>query len=357
MFAHAGAWIYDPGVKPARRRIFFTVYIVVLILLGVFLTEALVRLWTPPPRPEFDRPRYLVGPPRISPLRERPEIPEKPSGVFRIFALGDSFTWGANVQLNYTYPKLLEELLNLSGDTRFEVYNFGVNGANTADEIAMLHRVRAHDPDLVLVGYFLNDPERSAELPSDVERLVEQSASDSLRPSWLQQKSHLVRALGLRLWARKLTSSQIAHFHSLYDPDNETWKRHSAHLAQLARVGERYEIPVKVVAWPHLAFPLDHRYPFREIHEQLVWQLQHERLPALDLLETFWQKDHYRLQAVPVYDPHPSEIAHRMAAEAIFDWLIDSEPLIARHIVNARIRPHDPFQESHLLMALPRDGS
>lgn len=52
---------------------------------------------------------------------------QRPAGVTRILALGDSVTFGWGVKLEDTYPKVLERLLN-GGESRdrYEVLNCGV---------------------------------------------------------------------------------------------------------------------------------------------------------------------------------------------------------------------------------------
>lgn len=288
----------------------------ILIALGIFLGLAFAEIWLRlrPESPGFedDRPRYLAGPPRISPFRERPELPAKRPGVFRILALGDSFTWGANVQMNYTYPKLLEWMLNDGSERRYEVYNFGVNGAGTADELDLLEKLAVHEPDLVLIGYFLNDPAKDSEL-----------AEDAPPPSWVRAHSRLIDWIWRRLGARKLVHGQVSYFRALYRPESPTWKAQRETVSRLARRARELEIPLRVVLWPHLAFPLDERYPFRELHAQVRALFAESDVPTLDLLESFAARENDELQAVPRYDPHPSEIAHRMAAEAIRDWFQD----------------------------------
>jgi len=287
------------------------------LLLGALAAEMWMRLF--PERPGFDddRPAYLAGPPRISPFRERPEIPAKRPGVFRIVVLGDSFTWGANVQMNYTYAKLLESLLKRAGG-EYEVYNFGVNGANTADEVDLLDKLEGVEPDLFLLGYFLNDAAADSELPQQVPK-----------SSWLRAHSRLMDFLERRLWARQLAASQMSYFQSLYPWRGPSWQAHRQTVGRLARSAARLGVPLQVVIWPHLAFSMDEKYPFRDIHSRIRALFAEEHLPALDLLEVFEGRDHDRLQAVPRYDPHPSEIAHRLAAEAIFDWLKKTEPVVA----------------------------
>ena len=83
----------------------------------------------------------------------------KPTGTFRVIVLGDSVTFGHGALFETTYPYLLEQRLReWRPDVRWEVWNLGVPGYNTAQELAYLNQVGAsYAPDLVIVGFFLND--------------------------------------------------------------------------------------------------------------------------------------------------------------------------------------------------------
>ncbi len=83
----------------------------------------------------------------------------KPPGSFRILVLGDSVTLGHGATSETTYPYLLEQRLDAwREDIDWQVWNLGVPGYNTADELAYLEEVgQRFDPDLVIVGFFPND--------------------------------------------------------------------------------------------------------------------------------------------------------------------------------------------------------
>ena len=92
-------------------------------------------------------------------LRDRECDLEPTPGVFRILALGDSFTEGLQFDLDATWTKLLEARLNAREDGRtYEVINAGVSGRGTAGEYLYYanegHRLH---PDLVLVMFNDND--------------------------------------------------------------------------------------------------------------------------------------------------------------------------------------------------------
>lgn len=84
---------------------------------------------------------------------------EKRPGTFRILVLGDSVTFGHGTLDETTYPYLLEQRLKQwRPDVGWEVWNLGVPGYNTAQELAYLQEVGPrYAPDLVIVGFYAND--------------------------------------------------------------------------------------------------------------------------------------------------------------------------------------------------------
>jgi hypothetical protein len=85
---------------------------------------------------------------------------EKPEGTLRVVALGDSQTFGAGIGADETWPAVLEETLRVDGDLGpVEVMNCSVQGYDSEQSAAALEtRWIEFDPDLVLLGYFVNDP-------------------------------------------------------------------------------------------------------------------------------------------------------------------------------------------------------
>ena len=79
--------------------------------------------------------------------------------TFRIIVLGDSFTTGMFLDWDAAYPSVMEEKLNEEyDDVNYEVLNFGVEGYNTVRELELLtSKAYKYQPDLVIVGFFLND--------------------------------------------------------------------------------------------------------------------------------------------------------------------------------------------------------
>lgn len=81
----------------------------------------------------------------------------KSANTFRILMLGDSVTFGHGAV--HDYPSLLEGMLKQwRPATDWQVWNLGVPGYNTSQELAHLRELGlAYQPDLVIVGFFIND--------------------------------------------------------------------------------------------------------------------------------------------------------------------------------------------------------
>lgn len=94
-------------------------------------------------------------------FRER-EFAELPApGVFRVAAVGDSFTFGLGLPAEEGWTRGLEGRLGAAGGGTYEVLNFGVPGYNACQEDRLVERaVLGFRPHLVLAQTFFNDGDR-----------------------------------------------------------------------------------------------------------------------------------------------------------------------------------------------------
>ncbi|MCX6115883.1 MAG: SGNH/GDSL hydrolase family protein, partial [Proteobacteria bacterium] len=69
-------------------------------------------------------------------MQDYPHAVLKPANVFRIAAIGDSFTFAPYMQFTDTFPKKLAQMLSLNpGNRQVEVINYGVPAYSTSHEI------------------------------------------------------------------------------------------------------------------------------------------------------------------------------------------------------------------------------
>lgn len=95
-------------------------------------------------------------------------------------------------------------------------------------------------------------------------------------------------------------------------------------MKELADFSRSKKIPAGVVIFPLFSFGMGDDYPFGEIHDILHRTLKEVGLPYVDLFPYYRNLDHTRLEVVPGRNPHPSEVAHRIAAEVLWLNLLES---------------------------------
>jgi hypothetical protein len=161
--------------KPAKQWVFHTAEFVVLLLVAVLVLETFFK-FAGIGEQEFLQPDKQLGSKHIpgklvtwrmegyshdvlssTGLRDSEHNIPKPAGVIRIALLGDSSTEGMQVPLNETYGKVLERLLNESGQ-KYEVINFACSGYSTGQQLLQYERdVRQYHPDVVILLYNRGD--------------------------------------------------------------------------------------------------------------------------------------------------------------------------------------------------------
>ncbi|RME59295.1 SGNH/GDSL hydrolase family protein [Candidatus Parcubacteria bacterium] len=100
-------------------------------------------------------------------LRDREHSIQKPTGVWRIAVLGDSYPEALQLPMEQAFWAVMERELNTRCDAlkrkrlTAEVINFGVSGYGTARELITLrHKVWKYDPDLVLLAFLTGNDVR-----------------------------------------------------------------------------------------------------------------------------------------------------------------------------------------------------
>ena len=278
-----------------------------------------------------DRPYAYFLPSTAHSLQDADPAPKAP-GVFRIAVVGDSFTFGPNMQLDDTFSKKLERMLNQNvAARRVEVLNRGVNGASTENEVETVRQVIREQPDILIVEITLNDAE--PHILSDRER------EDLFGAPWLRWKIFSVwRSLGFV--AQRFHNSQTARryikYHSNFFKDPATRERFDRSIRRIVSITKGAHVPLLAMVFPLFDFPVDERYPFTETHQIISGVLSKYGIPTIDLRTAYARIPPDRLQVIPGVDNHPNEIAHRIAAERLLAVLAASD-LVPRDALPTRV--------------------
>ncbi len=244
----------------------------------------------------------------------------KAPGTIRIVLLGDSFTFGEGVKWPDTFAQRLERILSQGSSRNIEVLNLGISGWGTTDEINYL-AARGADlaADLVLVIYVLNDADSAGGLDLWKEFRETYEATGVLRHSYFL--SFAYARIARHLYARRYVDGMVERAAR----DEASWQTSLAGLTfgrDLVRAwGGRFG----VVIFPFM-YQLEEDYPFRSLHSKVSRHCETNAIPVLDLLPAFTGRRYEALWVHPT-DQHPNEIGHRIAAEAIAAFILNSHLL------------------------------
>ena len=76
------------------------------------------------------------------------------NGAYRIFGLGDSYTFGWGVEENQIYLNILASKLEAQLGRNVQVFNLGVWGYGTIQELKVFQMFKDYDPDLVILEFY-----------------------------------------------------------------------------------------------------------------------------------------------------------------------------------------------------------
>ncbi|MBU1125693.1 MAG: SGNH/GDSL hydrolase family protein [Candidatus Omnitrophica bacterium] len=262
----------------------------------------------------------------------------KPPQTFRIIFLGDSFTFGEGVKFDDTYPQKVSKLLRQHYKKlplSFESYNFGVGGYNTVQESFLLTQIALQcDPDLVVIGYTLNDPEpmlfKYDEKENKVSRrarefYIPEGLSQSMPPDSLWFRSRLAKLVWQAYTKIMLTHKMVAYYRLLFRENNDGWQKSNTALKEIIDICRERNIPCYVVIFPVL-YQLNHGYPFTGIHESIRLQAALHGANSIDLLASLKGLAVEELWVYPT-DQHPNEKVHRIAAESLAQAILANKEI------------------------------
>ena len=299
-------------------------------------------------------------------IRDRDFPKEKTPGVNRVMVIGDSITFGYGVKRDDAYPKVLERALNEKEPGKWEVINFGTPGVNITEYVSMfLKRGAEYKPDLVIVGYCLNDvdpparnmPNRLAEGTTDIEyhrnkkkaRLLKEGKNlmrweipiSAATEKTLNEHSALYRLVSRR-WDVLLNkygirnnnpvisiddtfTSQKRYFDEVAARyDGEMWGVAQKEFEKLLTYTSQHGIKLIVAVFPFL-IDVDGKYPYWRLHEKIGQFLISKGDPPLDIKLIF---DREKLENknlwVGGFDMiHFTPPGHMAVAEALRDRIFE----------------------------------
>lgn len=269
-----------------------------------------------------DRPPFYFQHEGSPTLKDYPYSEQKAPGTFRIAVVGDSYSFAPYMQFTDAFPKVLERMLNLNANAqKGEVLNLGVPGYSTSHEVEEVDQAIKMGADVIILQITLNDPELKPYRPTGIREFNRFGALQmSERQKWLFSYWHSLRFVVERLHNNKTRDEYTKYFMDLFENPRSRASFESA-VKEISQKAKEAQVQLVAVVFPLFGLPLDAEYPFTPIHTQVGEFLKTNEIPTLDLFSLYQGIPLERLQVIPGGDRHPNEIAHRMAAEKIYQWL------------------------------------
>jgi len=251
-------------------------------------------------------------------MRDKERSIEKPNNVIRIAAVGDSYTFGLCVDDAETWPAILETKLNEGkgpSASHYEVLNFGVSGYSSRDEALQIrHKVLKWNPDLIIIGYVLNDPEYHPFDP--VHALFYLNYwyhSGLLRKLAVIKRDYLV--------SYEYGGNFVSYWHRLKGAE---WQSVLAAFDDISTVTQEEKVPVLVVIFPEppLNPPPDHF--LHQIYGQIMGAAQSRHFRVINLEDAFAGHNYEELR-LPTLGNHLNPKGYALAGEAISHLLLSHQ--------------------------------
>lgn len=318
------------------KKALFTIFLIILLLAGL---EAGFRLiperYRTPPFLLFDRsPVYFqVDEERFHPWSHQAEESR------RIVVVGDSFAAGVGVQKTDRFAARLEQMLNVNREAvPFRVDVLARPGTSTYQQVNLVHWALTFDPELVILAICLNDTEdwtNPRELQDWRDKMIPRPPSPGLKRFF--SLSQLSGWIYNRIQSLRARRGYLEYYRNLYNPSYYGWKRFDAAISIIRDACREGETELLALIFPLLSDRFEQGlYPFEFAHRAIHELLEREEVNFVDALERFRSTHPKRMTAIPAIDPHPSEIAHRIAAEKLFDRLFELELLDSSYELRCR---------------------
>ena len=253
-----------------------------------------------------------------------PELEEpRAASTVRIGVLGDSVAFGLGVPVESAWSSVaVREIASALPGTRFELANCAVSGYSSRDEAHVLEsKLLPLEPDLVIVGYFLNDPELEP---------LQALHNHFHEPEWWQYSDILRRLAQARrkFDLQRLGDGDLLRYY--HAPSGKPWKEARAALERMAELARARGVHVLLIITP-VMFPLEHwnAYPYEAIHAQVCDLARELGWPALDMLQAL-RDSGLEPPELRLDESHPNARGHEIIGRAIARELLQRRELLDR---------------------------
>jgi hypothetical protein len=252
--------------------------------------------------------------------RDDREFPTRiPPGRRHIVFTGDSFTFGHGVpDVADRFSNRVRAALEDQPPGRYVVSNLSDAGTDLhwVEELASSLLQYGYEVDTLVYVLCLNDIE-----PFHSRHSTYADLGTHAPAFFLFRHTYFFNLAYFRF--KQFTLPGVRNYYSFVREfyAGPAWERMRAKLESVAAMCQRQGVEFRVVVFPFL-HNLGPDYPFGDAHARIVSACRAAEIPVLDLAPALGPHVDEGL-TVNLFDAHPNERAHALAAEAIQKWLVD----------------------------------
>jgi lysophospholipase L1-like esterase len=324
--------------SPLQRVVSLVVGLVVALLVGevavrIMASQSLIyniemvryakELKMPDPRGEVShvhRPNsqaHLMGVDlSLNALGHRgPDLPPKSPDRKRVYVLGSSVTMGWGIPFDQMFTSVVETKFNkdlpLGPATHVEFANAGIGNYNTfAQSRLFAHQYSDLKPDLVVLHYFISDPEPRP--PGKNSAILRHS----MFAAYCYDR---FRTLGL---AAEGKNDLAKHYSDIYDDKQPYWNDTLTKIAEMRDAAAKDNVPFLVMIIPDF-HNLKPGTPYGELYDKMDKGFAAKGIRAINTFPEFQKKYGGNESALWIQpdDPHPNAVGHALMAELLYQEL------------------------------------
>ncbi len=231
----------------------------------------------------------------------------------RVHVIGSSIALGWGVPVEDGFVQRLEQRLNAQMVSQpgihYRTINAGIGNYNTFYQVEKFKRqVDATDPDMVVLQFYINDAEPNPKGEDNA------ALKYSLLAAFIYQNIKSLTAVS--------TKSLAQHYQDLYAEDAPGWQRAKASIRELKAITDARGIVLVALLVPEL-HDLSKDGPFPPLYRKMgaaFTKIGVDLINPLPRFQAAFAGDSSRAW-VAKNDPHPSAPAHKLLADALFDYL------------------------------------
>lgn len=259
-----------------------------------------------------------------------PKSPDKK----RVFVLGSSVTFGWGVPYDQVFTSVVQkrfETEHPDGAKGLEFANAGIGNYNTIAQQTLFNRqYPTVKPDLVVLHYFISDPEPR---PPARNSLI-------LRHSFFAAYCYdRFKTIGL---AAEGKTDLFKHYSEIYDDSQPYWTDTLNRITAMRDLAAKDKVPMVIMVIPDF-HNLANGTPYESIYSKIEKGFSDRHFTTINTFPVFQKRYGGGKESelwIQPDDPHPNAKGHEVMAEVLYEYL--SKPgAFALHAANDTTKPQE----------------